>query len=86
MSLSWCASPLTFPTLFTYWHSTFRVEQALGEQGIPGRDYLEKILQIGIDLPAVPAEVMNSQVFRAIDATFANATAFDLCVSISGRC
>ena len=33
----------------------YRVEQALGEQGIPGRDYLEKILQIAIDLPAVPA-------------------------------
>lgn len=44
-----------------------RVEQALGEQGIPGRDYLEKILQIGIDLPAVPAEVLNSQIFKAID-------------------
>jgi transposase-like protein len=45
-----------------------RVEQALGEQGIPGRDYLEKILQIGIDLPAVPADVLNSQVFKAIEA------------------
>jgi len=45
-----------------------RVEQALGEQGIPGRDYLEKILQIGIDLPAVPADVLNSQIFKAIDA------------------
>src|SRR5690554_1368181 len=44
-----------------------RVEQALGEQGIPGRDYLEKILQIGIDLPAVPAEILNSQIFKAID-------------------
>lgn len=44
-----------------------RVEQALGEYGIPGRDYLEKILQIGIDLPAVPAEVLNSQIFKAID-------------------
>ena len=42
-----------------------RVEQALGEQGIPGRDYLEKILQIGIDLPAVPADVLNSQIFKA---------------------
>lgn len=48
-----------------------RVEQALGEQGIPGRDYLEKILQIGIDLPAVPADVLNSQIFKAIDATLA---------------
>lgn len=41
-----------------------RVEQALGEQGIPGRDYLEKILQIGVDLPAVPADVLNSQIFK----------------------
>ena len=48
-----------------------RVEEALGEQGIPGRDYLEKILQIGIDLPAVPADVLNSQIFKSIDATLA---------------
>jgi predicted KAP-like P-loop ATPase len=46
----------------------YRVEQALGEQGIPGRDYLEKILQIAIDLPAVPEHVLNTQVFKAIDA------------------
>lgn len=44
-----------------------RVEEALSEQGIPGRDYLEKILQVGVDLPAVPAHVLNKQVFRAID-------------------
>lgn len=50
----------------------YRVEQALGEQGIPGRDYLEKILQIGIDLPAVPAHVLNSQIFKAIDASLEN--------------
>ncbi|HET6912247.1 MAG TPA: P-loop NTPase fold protein [Rhodanobacteraceae bacterium] len=48
-----------------------RVEQALGEQGIPGRDYLEKILQIGIDLPAVPEHVLISQVFKAIDGALA---------------
>lgn len=46
----------------------YRVEQALGEQGIPGRDYLEKIFQIAIDLPAVPDHVLNAQVFKAIDA------------------
>src|SRR5690606_13109377 len=46
----------------------YRVEQALGEQGIPGRDYLEKILQIAIDLPAVPEHVLNTQIFKAIDA------------------
>lgn len=44
-----------------------RVEEALGEQGIPGRDYLEKILQVGVDLPAVPANVLNKEIFHAID-------------------
>ena len=44
-----------------------RVEAALDEQRIPGRDYLEKILQLGIDLPAVPAHVLNKQIFRAIE-------------------
>jgi predicted KAP-like P-loop ATPase len=48
-----------------------RVEQALAEQGIPGRDYLEKILQLGIDLPTVPAQVLNSQIFRAIQSVLA---------------
>lgn len=44
-----------------------RVESALAEQGIPGRDYLEKILQVGIDLPAMPPHVLNKQIFQAID-------------------
>ncbi len=44
-----------------------QVEQALADQGIPGRDYLEKILQVTIDLPAVPAHVLNSQILSAID-------------------
>ena len=44
-----------------------RVEDALAEQNIPGRDYLEKILQIAVDLPAVPEDVLNRQVFAAID-------------------
>lgn len=57
-----------------------RVEQALGEHGIPGRDYLEKILQIGIDLPAVPFDVLNSQIFEAIEGSLVgieNTGAFD---------
>jgi len=44
-----------------------RVEKALAEQGVPGRDYLEKILQLGVDLPAVPAHLLNMQIFHAID-------------------
>ncbi len=44
-----------------------RVEDALAEQHIPGRDYLEKILQLAVDLPAVPDHVMNRQIFAALD-------------------
>lgn len=44
-----------------------RVEKALAEQGIPGRDYIEKILQVAVDIPAVPADVLNKEVFRAIE-------------------
>ncbi len=44
-----------------------RVENALTEQGLPGRDYLEKILQVSVDLPAIPAYILNRQIFEAID-------------------
>lgn len=44
-----------------------RVEQALGEQGVPGRAYLEKILQVAVDLPVVPFEVLNQQILSAIE-------------------
>jgi len=44
-----------------------RVEEALTEQGLPGRDYLGKILQISVDLPAIPAYILNSQILEAID-------------------
>ena len=44
-----------------------RAEQALEEQGIPGRDYLEKILQFGVDLPVVSPHVLDRQIFEAID-------------------
>lgn len=36
----------------------YRVEQALQEEGIDGRDYLEKIVQIVIDVPALPRELL----------------------------
>ena len=44
-----------------------RVEEALTEQGLPGRDYLEKILQVNVDLPAIPDQVLNRQILQAID-------------------
>lgn len=45
-----------------------RVEKALEEQGIAGRDYLEKVLQVGFDLPAVPPRVLERQTITAIEA------------------
>lgn len=44
-----------------------RVETALTEEGIRGRDYLEKILQLAIDLPAIPDDVLTRQVLAAVD-------------------
>ncbi|MDP3772860.1 MAG: P-loop NTPase fold protein [Gemmatimonadales bacterium] len=48
-----------------------RVEEALGDSGVPGRQYLEKILQVAVDLPALPSEVLNKQVFAALDRALA---------------
>jgi len=44
-----------------------RIEKALSEDGVPGRDYLEKIVQLSFDLPAIPRELLRSQVFAKLD-------------------
>ncbi len=44
-----------------------RVEIALKEDGVTGRDYLEKILQLSLDLPAVPPAVLQRQTLAAVD-------------------
>ena len=45
----------------------YRVEQALSEQGVPGRAYLEKILQVAVNLPEIPRQVINRQLLLAIN-------------------
>lgn len=45
-----------------------RVEEALTESGIPGRNYLEKIVQTTIDVPAIADELLVSHVTDALDA------------------
>lgn len=50
-----------------------RVEKALGEEGVPGRDYLEKILQVAVDLPAIPDQVLSQQIFDALNSTLQQA-------------
>ncbi len=43
-----------------------RVEQALREQGLSGRDYLEKIIQLPVNLREVPEHLLKRQLFAAI--------------------
>jgi len=45
-----------------------RVEQALTETGFDGRAYLEKIVQLGVDIPAIPDVVLLDQLTQALDA------------------
>lgn len=49
-----------------------RVENALSEEGLPGRDYLEKIIQIIYNIPSIPAEVLTRQTADAIDEALAD--------------
>ena len=49
-----------------------RVEQALGEQGLPGRDYLEKIVQWPFNLPEVSSHLLTQQLFDAINNSLTN--------------
>ncbi|SDM71680.1 KAP family P-loop NTPase fold protein [Actinomyces ruminicola] len=44
-----------------------RVEQALSEDGIPGRVYLEKIVQLIFDVPQAPQKLLRSQVLEVLD-------------------
>lgn len=44
-----------------------RVENALNEEGINGRDYLEKILQVAIDIPPIPYQILSTQILTAVN-------------------
>lgn len=44
-----------------------RVEAAISDEAIPGREYLEKILQLALDLPELSPEVLPGQIFSALD-------------------
>lgn len=49
-----------------------RVENALNEEGINGRDYLEKILQVAIDIPPIPFQILSTQILTAVDNAIQN--------------
>lgn len=44
-----------------------RVERALDETNVPGRAYLEKIVQLSFDLPAIQRGTLQTQVFAELD-------------------
>jgi hypothetical protein len=43
-----------------------RVEDALTEQGIDGRSYLEKIVQVAFDIPVLPRGALSNQLGRSL--------------------
>ena len=49
-----------------------RVERALGEPGLQGRDYLEKIIQWPFNLPEVPSHLLTQQLSAAIEEALAD--------------
>lgn len=51
-----------------------RVEQALTEDGIPGRAYLEKIVQLSFDVPQAPEKLLRSQIFEELNRILAPVT------------
>lgn len=48
-----------------------RVEQALSEDGIPGRAYIEKIVQLSLDVPQAPRKLLRSQVIEELERILA---------------
>lgn len=57
----------SFPrVIYVLAYDRLRVEDALTQTGMPGRDYLEKIVQTSIDLPAIPAIALHQQVASAL--------------------
>lgn len=49
-----------------------RIEQALGENGISGRDYLEKIIQYSFKLPEVPKHLFEKEIKKEIKKALFN--------------
>jgi hypothetical protein len=59
----------SFPNLiYVLAFDRHRVETALTEEGLVGRDYLEKILQVAYDIPVVPEKVLTVRLTAELDA------------------
>lgn len=49
-----------------------RVEEALSESGVPGRDYLEKIVQISVEIPSLPRQSIFRELTKSLDEAFSS--------------
>jgi hypothetical protein len=68
-------STASFPNLiYLLAFDRLRVEAALNEQGASGREYIEKILQLTVDLPSIPEPLLQEQLFLALDDAFKDVT------------
>ena len=57
-----------FPNvIYTLAFDRDRVEKALDEENVPGRAYLEKIIQLSFDVPEIAEMHLRSQVFEELD-------------------
>jgi hypothetical protein len=54
-----------------------RVESALTDETVSGRDYLEKILQLAVDLPAIREEALRTEALRSLQEASADADWYD---------
>lgn len=52
-----------------------RVEQALTDDGLEGRSYMEKIVQIAVDLPAASENLLLNQLAQALDSAIGDVVA-----------
>jgi Cdc6-like AAA superfamily ATPase len=69
----------SFPkVVYVLAYDRFRVEDALTQTGMPGRDYLEKIVQTSFDLPAIPENVLQQQVSNALQEVLDDVGGVDL--------
>ena len=58
----------SFPNLiYVLAFDRVRVEAALDEDGVPGRAYLEKIVQLGFDLPSIPRTLLREEILSEIN-------------------
>lgn len=63
----------SFPNLiYVLAFDRYRVELALDETNIPGRAYLEKIIQVGFDLPAISQDIIRTKIINEFNAVLGN--------------